>query len=122
MIDAICAHKMQDRVFVSSFNHISMQHFKELCPDIETGLLYDKPFLDIDKYIERSNADNMHPRYMLLQYQPELVDLYHGRGMKVNTWTVNDEENMRDMLNRGVDCIISNYPDLLCRVAKEVQG
>ena len=42
--------------------------------------------------------------------------------MKVNTWTVNDEENMRDMLNRGVDCIISNYPDLLCRVAKEVQG
>ena len=73
MIDAICAHKMQDRVFVSSFNHISMQHFKELCPDIETGLLYDKPFLDIDKYIERSNADNMHPRYMLLQYQPELV-------------------------------------------------
>ena len=32
--------------------------------------------------------------------------------MKVNTWTVNDEENMRDMLNRGVDCIISNYPDL----------
>ena len=122
VIDAICAHKMQDRVFVSSFNHISMQHFKELCPDIETGLLYDKPFLDIDKYIERSNADNMHPRYMLLQYQPELVDLYHGRGMKVNTWTVNDEENMRDMLNRGVDCIISNYPDLLCRVAKEVQG
>ena len=64
----------------------------------------------------------MHPRYMLLQYQPELVDLYHSRGMKVNTWTVNDEENMRDMLNRGVDCIISNYPDLLCRVAKEVQG
>ena len=40
---------------------------------------------------------------MLLQYQPELVDLYHSRGMKVNTWTVNDEENMRDMIHRGVD-------------------
>ena len=122
VIDAVCARQMEDQVFVSSFNHISMQRFKELCPDIQTGLLYDKPFLDMDKYVERSNADNMHPRYMLLQYQPELVDLYHGRGMKVNTWTVNDEENMRDMLNRGVDCIISNYPDLLCRVAKEVQG
>ena len=47
------------------------------------------------------------------------MDLFHGRGMKVNTWTVNDEENMRDMLARGVDCIISNHPDLLCRVAKE---
>lgn len=119
VIDAICAHKMQDRVFVSSFNHISMQNFKELCPDIKTGLLYDKPYLDIDKYIERSNADNMHPRYMLLQYQPELVDLYHSRGMKVNTWTVNDEENMRDMIHRGVDAIISNHADVLCRVATE---
>lgn len=120
VIDAICAHKMEDRVFVSSFNHISMQNFKNLNGDIETGLLYDKPYLDMDAYIKRSNADNMHPRYMLLQYQPELVELYHGNGMKVNTWTVNDEEDMRDMIARGVDCIISNHPDLLCKVAKEV--
>lgn len=28
VIDAISAHKMQDRVFVSSFNHISMQKFR----------------------------------------------------------------------------------------------
>lgn len=120
VIDEICQRQMQQEVFVSSFNHISMQRFKSLCPDIKTGLLYDKPFLDIDKYIERSNADNMHPRYMLLQYQPELMELYHGRGMGVNTWTVNDEENMRDMIQRGVDSIISNYPDLLCRVAHEL--
>ena len=120
VIDAVCARQMEDQVFVSSFNHISMQRFKELCPDIQTGLLYDKPFLDMDKYVERSNADNMHPRYMLLQYQPELMDLFHSRGMGVNTWTVNDEANIRDMLARGVDGIISNYPDLLCRVAREV--
>ena len=122
VIDAVCARQMEDQVFVSSFNHISMQRFKELCPDIQTGLLYDKPFLDMDKYVERSNADNMHPRYMLLQYQPELMDLFHSRGMGVNTWTVNDEANIRDMLARGVDGIISNYPDLLCRVAREVCG
>ena len=122
VIDEICARQMQDQVFVSSFNHISMQQFKELCPDIETGLLYDKPYLDMEHYVQRSNADNMHPRYMLLQYQPELMDLFHGRGMKVNTWTVNDAENMADMMRRGVDCIISNHPDLLCRVADEVFG
>lgn len=120
VIDAVCAHKMQDEVFVSSFNHISMQNFKNLNGDIKTGLLYDKPFLDIDKYIERSNADNMHPRYMLLQYQPELVDLYHSRGMNVNTWTVNEVSDMRDMMERGVDSIISNHPDVLCRVAEEM--
>nr|WP_325300762.1 glycerophosphodiester phosphodiesterase family protein [uncultured Dysosmobacter sp.] len=122
VIDEICQRQMQDAVFVSSFNHISMQRFKELCPDIETGLLYDKPLLDMEAYIRRSNADSMHPRYMLLQYQPELVELYHSRGMKVNTWTVNDGEAMEDMMARGVDCIISNRPDLLCRVADRLCG
>ena len=120
VIAEIRAARMEDQVFVSSFNHISIQRFKALCPEIETGLLYDKPLLDIGHYIQRSSADNMHPRYMLLQYQPELMELYHSRGMKVCVWTVNDEENMRDMLNRGADCVISNYPDLLCRVAEDM--
>ena len=122
VIDEVCARGMQEQVFVSSFNHISMQRFKVLCPEIKTGLLYDKPLLDMEHYLLRSNADNMHPRYMLLQYQPELMDLFHNRGMKVNTWTVNDETAMEDMLRRGVDGIISNYPDLLCRVAARVCG
>ena len=119
VIDEICARGMQEQVFVSSFNHISMQRFKELCPEIETGLLYDKPLLDMEYYLLRSNADNVHPRYTLLQYQPELMELFLGWGIKFNTWTVNDEENMRDMIARGVDCIISNHPDVLCRVADE---
>ena len=122
VIDEICARGMQEQVFVSSFNHISMQRFKDLCPEIETGLLYDKPLLDMEHYLLPSNADNMHPRYMLLQYQPELMDLFHSRGMKVNTWTVNDEADMRDMIHRGVDGIISNYPNLLCRVADQICG
>ena len=119
-IDEICRRQMQDQVFVSSFNHISMQQFKNLCPDIKTGLLYDKPLLDIEHYIRRSNADNMHPGFKLLKNQPELMELFHSRGMKVNTWTVNEEADMRDMITRGVDCIISNHPDLLCRVADEM--
>jgi glycerophosphoryl diester phosphodiesterase len=45
------------------------------------------------------------------------MDLFRDCGLKVNTWTVNQEADMRDMLDLGVDCIITNYPDLLCRVA-----
>ena len=121
VIDAISARKMQAQVFVSSFNHISMQEFKRLCPDIETGLLYDKPLLDMEAYVRRSTADNVHPRYLLLQYQPELLTLFHSLGKKVNTWTINEESDMQDMLSLGVDCIISNYPDLLCQTAEKLQ-
>lgn len=38
VIDAICAHKMQDRVFVSSFNHISMLTSRSCARDHQDGL------------------------------------------------------------------------------------
>lgn len=120
VIDEITSRKMEDQVCVSSFNHISMQEFKLLNGDIETGLLYDKPYLDMDAYISRSNADNMHPRYMLMQYQPELMKLYHDHGMKVNVWTVDEPEDIRDMVRRGVDAIISNKADVLCSTVAEM--
>lgn len=122
VIDEITSRHMEQQVSISSFNHISMQEFKRLNPEIETGLLYDKPFLDMEAYISRSNADNMHPRYMLLQYQPELMDLYHSRNMKVNVWTVDDPADIRDMVNRGVDGIISNQTAVLCETVKEMLG
>ena len=119
VIEEIVSRRMEEQVSVSSFNHISMQQFKLLNPEIETGLLYDKPYLDMEAYIARSNADNMHPRYMLMQYQPELMQLYHEKGMKVVTWTVDGPDDIRDMLRLGADAIISNDADVLCRVVQE---
>lgn len=122
VIDAIRNFHMEDQVFVSSFNHISMQRFKELAPEIRTGLLYDKPLLDMEQYISRTNADSMHPWFGLLNYQPELVPLFHGRKMGINVWTVDEEADIRGMLEMGVDCIISNRIDRLCRVAEQVRA
>ena len=99
-----------------------MQHFKTLCPDIETGLLYDKPLLDIEHYVRRSNANNMHPGFKLLKNQPELLDLFHGRGMKVNTWTVNEEADILSVLKTGADILISNYPDRALRIRNSLQA
>lgn len=120
VIDAVTSRQMQEQVFVSSFNHLSMQRFKTLCPEIRTGLLYDKPLLHMDRYLDGSNADCIHPRYRLLQNLPELTDLFHERGMEIHTWTVNEEADMRDMIARGADGIITNRPDRLCRVAEDL--
>lgn len=122
VIEEIVSRQMEDRVSISSFNHISMQIFKLLNPEIETGLLYDKPYLDMDAYIARSNADNMHPRYMLMQYQPGHMKLFHDNGMKINVWTVDDPADIKDMIRLGADGIISNQADVLCRTVAEVCG
>ena len=47
------------------------------------------------------------------------VDEAYTLGLKVVTWTVNTEAEMRRMIELGVDGIISDYPDVLRRVAGE---
>jgi glycerophosphoryl diester phosphodiesterase len=51
----------------------------------------------------------------------ESVREAHGLGLKVVVWTVNQETDMRRMVALGVDGIISDYPDLLRRVAGEMK-
>jgi glycerophosphoryl diester phosphodiesterase len=40
-------------------------------------------------------------------------------GLKVIVWTVNDEADMRRLIGWGVDGIISDYPDVLARIASK---
>ena len=42
--------------------------------------------------------------------------------MVVNTWTVNQEEDMRKLLELGVDQITTNEPELAQRVIREFSG
>ncbi|MCB1274244.1 MAG: glycerophosphoryl diester phosphodiesterase membrane domain-containing protein [Leucobacter sp.] len=43
-------------------------------------------------------------------------------GLGFVSWTVNDEEGMRDLLRRGADGIISDHPDLVLAARTEMQG
>ena len=37
----------------------------------------------------------------------------HDRGLAVKVWTVNDEDRMNQLIDLGVDGIITDYPDRL---------
>lgn len=43
----------------------------------------------------------------------KLVDAVHQQGLQVHVWTVNDPDNMVRLIDRGVDGIITDRPDLL---------
>jgi glycerophosphoryl diester phosphodiesterase len=50
------------------------------------------------------------------------LDEAHALGLKVIVWTVNSERAMRRMIAWGVDGIISDYPDLLVRIAQHARA
>ncbi len=51
------------------------------------------------------------PDYKKLKYED--VPLYHALEMRVIPWTVNAKEDMKMLMNMGVDGIITDYPNLI---------
>lgn len=50
---------------------------------------------------------------------PRFVRFAHTRGVEVHVWTVNDPDEMRELLEWGVDGLVTDRPDLLRGVLAE---
>jgi glycerophosphoryl diester phosphodiesterase len=44
-----------------------------------------------------------------------IIARVHDMGKELHVWTVNDEETIKKLVDRGVDGIISDYPNLLMK-------
>jgi len=40
----------------------------------------------------------------------------HKKGLKIFVWTINEEDEMRELIKLGVDGIITDYPDKLIEI------
>ncbi len=112
---------MADRVIYSSFNHYTVKNIKKLNPDAQTGMLYSDGMIEPAGYAQYIvEADALHPALYNLQYTGFMEECRrHGR--KVHVWTVNEEAYMRMVCGQGVDAMITNYPDLGLKIAKEYE-
>ena len=47
---------------------------------------------------------------------PEVVAELKKNNKEINTWTVNKEEDINDLIDKKVDILIGNYPDLVKKI------
>ncbi|WP_020391316.1 glycerophosphodiester phosphodiesterase family protein [Kribbella catacumbae] len=86
---------------------------------------------DLVKAVKSFNANAVSPVHGFPQdgkvsdpaYRPyvtaDMVRSAHRVGIKVVPWTVNDQATMQSLVDKGVDGIISDYPDRVRTVARE---
>lgn len=102
---------LNGRVLLSSFNHSSLVRLKEIDSNIPTGALYVARMHEPWHYAGTLAADALHPHYKYLDGY--LMRGARRAGLAINTYTVNEVDDMRRVLELGADSIITNFPDRL---------
>jgi glycerophosphoryl diester phosphodiesterase len=111
---------MEDRVLYSSFNHYSLMKLKEINEDVKTGILIQDAIVDIPGYAFKLGVDAIHPSLNLLKL-PNFIKNSKEKNIAIHPWTVNEEEDIKMLVENEIDAIITNKPDLCKRVINNIR-
>ena len=111
--DAIAKkYGMENRVIYSSFDHLQLIRMKEANASAFTAPLYGFNLMYPWDYAVKLGAGAVHPSYKLLDRLENYVETCHRMGLRVHPWTANTEDEIRNLLQKDCDAIITNYPDV----------
>ena len=133
--------KLEEKILISSFDWRILKEFSIQMPNIVRGYLsfQQNSGVKIEKTIYK-NSPWMDLALAFKEYDlPSLikqiggkvwcpfyrditkkdVDMAHEEGLVVNVWTVNKENDMMQMIEYGVDAIITDYPLVLKEVCEK---
>ncbi len=142
LIEALRAAGVTGRASIQSFDWRTLQHVQSVAPGITTVYLTvqqswqdnvrqgrpgPSPWtagFDVDDHggsipwlVEAAGGTVWSPYFRELT-APTLAEA-RARGLRVIVWTVNDVDDMRRLIDLGVDGIITDYPDRLRAVMHE---
>ena len=68
----------------------------------------------------KSGINGIDTNHGVLKRNHRIYERARANGMSVNTWTVNDEADIRAMIELGVDQITTDYPLLVRQILQEM--
>jgi glycerophosphoryl diester phosphodiesterase len=114
VVDAVGRHRMEDEVFVMSFDHTVVRAVRSAAPRMATGILYAARLIDPIAAAARA-ADGLCIHWGYLD--EEVVAQARRAGLGIFTWTVDDEVMFRRCVDLGLDGTASNDTRLIARLA-----
>ncbi len=112
VVEVVRKHKLESRVIVQSFDPRTLREVRKIAPKIRLAMLSE----DGVGYIELAQemgAEIVSPRYTKLTAAD--VKRAHALKMQVVPWTANDEASWKNLVDMGVDAIITDDPEGLAR-------
>lgn len=128
-VEVIRAAGAQERVCLASFSGSRLTRLRRLCPEaarsagpLEVAALRLGPVAGVRRYAVRRGVHCVQVpvrRGPITIVTPRFVRHAHATGLQVHVWTVDDPDEMRWLLDIGVDGIVTDRPDVLRDVLTE---
>lgn len=105
VVKAIEKHDMVDDCYITSFNYNSLRLVKNENKDIKTGYIISASY---GSFYNMKYADFFSIRATTVTR--DMVKQIHNVGKEIHVWTVNGKIGIKDMMDLGVDNIITDNP------------
>ncbi|MEX0770405.1 MAG: glycerophosphodiester phosphodiesterase family protein [Balneolaceae bacterium] len=113
VVQEVRERNMENEVVIMSLNLRALEQVRNLAPEIVTGYVASVVVGDVSR---------LPVQFVAIAHQAITLDLIRSlktRDIELYVWTVNRAERMADMMERGVDGIITDHPSLGVQVRNE---
>jgi len=126
-LEAVEARGLSDILLISSFSPEILEYIKQVDPNCKTAFLYPAgyvrahlAFIPPFSLMSKLKCHAAHPHKLCIR--ADFVKKAHEKGLEVNVWTIDESEDIRAMIEAGVDGIITDCPDRVHQILNEMNG
>ncbi len=126
----ITENGLEDQVTIASFDHDIVETFQDVADDdiaLSAGEQEVREFVLTHKFFAKNlyfpSVDSMQLPVQASGYDlttPDILESAESMGLQIHYWTINEPEVMKTLIKRGADGIVTDRPDLLIKVLKEL--